>query len=117
MPDLDAVEARLRDLLDRYRPPLVDGTIYGIPSLIWPGATGHAYFAAVKRNAANVALYAIVADTYAAELEGAGADLLRRRTGRATFRFTSLDDELAAELGRVLDLLFARYRADHESPP
>ena len=48
--DLAMVEARLQALVDRYRPELVDGAIYGIPSLVWPGATGHDYFVALKRT-------------------------------------------------------------------
>jgi hypothetical protein len=63
MSSLDDVETRLRVLLDRYRPDLVDGTIYGMPSLTWPGAKAHDYFAAVKRGATFVSLYLLVADT------------------------------------------------------
>src|SRR5262249_1763105 len=48
MTDLGEVEARLRAVLNRYRPELVDSTIYGVPSLVWPGATGHDYFVAIK---------------------------------------------------------------------
>ena len=108
-----AVEARLTGLLDRYRPELVDGTIYGVPSLVWPGATGHDYFAALKRGKAAVGLYLIIADRYPDDLAASSATLLARRTGRATFSFTSLDDELAADLGALLDRLLQRYRAEH----
>lgn len=107
------VEERLTAVLDRYRPDLVDGTIYGIPALVWPGATGHDYFAALKRNKANVGLYLIIADRYPEDLAEASAALRSRRTGRATFSFTSLDDEMAAELVGLLDRLMERYRAEH----
>ncbi|KRF35320.1 hypothetical protein [Nocardioides sp. Soil805] len=113
MSDLAAVEARLTGLLDRYRPELEDGTIYGVPSLVWPGATGHDYFAALKRGKATVGLYLIIADRYPDDLATASPTLLARRTGRATFSFTSLDDELAADLGALLDRLVERYRAEH----
>ena len=113
MTDLAAVETRLVALLDRYRPELVDGTIYGVPSLVWPGATGHDYFAARKRGKATVGLYLIIADRYPDDLAASSPALLARRTGRATFSFTALDDELAADLGALLDRLMERYRAEH----
>ncbi|WP_306513988.1 hypothetical protein [Janibacter hoylei] len=34
----------------RFRPQLVDGSIYGIPALVSPHATGHDYFTALKRG-------------------------------------------------------------------
>jgi hypothetical protein len=111
--DLETVEARLQALVDRYRPELVDGTIYGIPSLVWPGATGHDYFVALKRSKKYVSLYLIIADRYPDDLAAASAKLLARRTGRATFAFSSLDDEMAAELTSLLDRLLVRYRAEH----
>ncbi|WP_457205214.1 hypothetical protein [Nocardioides sp. P5_C9_2] len=113
MSDLEAVEARLWGLLDRYHPELVDGTIYGVPALVWPGATGHDYFAALKRGTRKVGLYLIIADRYPDDLAASSPTLLARRTGRATFSFTALDDELAADLGALLDRLMERYRAEH----
>lgn len=111
--DLAEVERRLQALLDRYRPELVDATIYGVASLVWPGATGHDYFAALKRGKRSVGLYLIIADRYPDDLTGASAGLLARRTGRATFSFPSLDDELEADLGALLDRLLVRYREEH----
>ena len=111
--DLPMVEARLQGLVDRYRPELVDGTIYGIPSLVWPGATGHDYFVALKRGKKYVSLYLIIADRYPEELSAASSELIARRTGRATFAFSSLDDELTSDLASLLDRLLVRYRAEH----
>ena len=107
------VEERLQSILDRYRPELVDGTIYGIPALVWPGATGHDYFAALKRSTSKVGLYLIIADRYPEDLELASDALRSRRTGRATFSFSSLDDHMADELTALLDRLMERYRAEH----
>jgi hypothetical protein len=115
--DLVAVEARLVALLDRYRPELVDGTIYGVPSLVWPGATGHDYFAALKRGKAKVGLYLVIADRYPDDLAESPPALRARRTGRATFSFATLDDETAADLGALLDRLMERYRAEHTPQP
>ena len=111
--DLTEVESRLRAILDRYRPELVDGTIYGIPSLVWPGAGGHDYFVALKRGKKAVSLYLIIADRYPDDLTAASAEVQARRTGRATFSFSSMDDRLSSELTLFLDRLLARYRAEH----
>lgn len=111
--DLDAVEARLHELLDRYRPELEDGTIYGVPSLVWPGATGHDYFVAIKRGKAAVSLYLIIADRYPDDVATASEELRARRRGRATYAFRDLDDALAADLAALLDRLLVRYRAEH----
>lgn len=111
--ELEAVEARLEALLARYTPPLVTGTIYGMPSLVWPGSGGHDYFASLKRGAKYVSLYLIIADRHPDELAACSPELLGRRTGRATWTFTKLDDDLAADLTALLDQLFARYRIEH----
>ncbi|MFP5251980.1 MAG: hypothetical protein ACLGHD_06365 [Actinomycetes bacterium] len=114
MADLDAVAARLTALLDRYRPELVDGAIYGVPAWVWPGATGHDYFAAMKRNKADVGVYLIIMDRYPDDLALASPALQTRRTGRATLSFRALDDELERELAALLDRLVVRYRAEHD---
>ena len=63
MADFDAVERRLWQLLEPYRSELEDATIYGLPSVRWPGAKAHDYFASIKRGKAFVSLYLLVADT------------------------------------------------------
>lgn len=113
MPDLEATEQRIWSLLERYRDELEDATIYGMPSLRWPGAKAHDYFAAVRPAARHVSLFLLVADTYPAALEGTADALLKRRSGKATFTFVSLDDEMAGELEALLGRLYERYRADH----
>ncbi|MEU6133334.1 hypothetical protein [Nocardioides sp. NPDC047086] len=113
MADLDAVEARIWALLERYRNELEDATIYGMPSLRWPGSGAHDYFAAVKRSAQKVSLYAIAVDTWPEALEGSSEAFRKRRTGKATFSFPTLDDEMAAELEAFLERLYQRYREHH----
>lgn len=86
MADLEATEARLWSILEPYRGRgLVDSTIYGVPSLTWPGAKGHEYFAALKRARSFVSLYIIAVDTYPEALEGtppasSSVDPARRRS-------------------------------------
>ncbi len=113
MTDLDAVEDRIWGLLDRYCDELEEATIYGMPSLRWPGSGSHDYFAAVKRSARKVSLYAIAVDTWPQALEGSSEEFRKRRTGKATFSFPSLDDELAAELEAFLARLYRPYREHH----
>jgi hypothetical protein len=111
--DLEAVERRIWSLLEPYRGELEDATIYGLPSVRWPGAKAHDYFASVKRGKTYVSLYLLVADTYPDALAGASAALLKRRTGKAAFNFPKLDDEMARDLDTLLETLYERYRADH----
>lgn len=113
--ELEAIEARIWSLLEPYRDQLEDATIYGLPSIRWPGAKAHDYFASVKAGNSYVSIYLLVADTYPEALEGASPALLKRRSGKAAFNFPSLDDEMAGELATLLDRLFASYRADHAS--
>ena len=113
MSDLEAVETRIWSLLDPYRGELESATIYGMPSVRWPGAKAHDYFAAVKAGKNYISLYLLVADTYPDALVGTTDALLRRRSGKAAFTFPRLDDDMARDLGEVLARLYERYRADH----
>jgi hypothetical protein len=113
MTDLRAVEERIWAMLAPYRGQLEDSTIYGMPSLKWPGAKAHDYFAAVRPAKAYVSLYLLVADTYPDALAGTSPALLKRRSGKAAFTFPALDDEMARDLEALLARLFERYRAAH----
>jgi hypothetical protein len=113
MADLDAVEDGIWALLDPYRDELEEATIYGMPSLRWPGSGSHDYFAAVKRSAHKVSLYAIAVDTWPQTLDGSSEKFRSLRTGRATFSFPSLNNELAAELETFLRRLYKPYREHH----
>jgi hypothetical protein len=111
--DLEAVEARIWSLLEPYRGDLESATIYGMPSLRWPGAKAHDYFASVRAGKNYVSLYLLVADTYPDALAGTTDALLRRRSGKAAFNFPRLDDDMARDLEALLARLYKRYRAYH----
>lgn len=111
--DLAAIEVRIWSLLEPWRTELESATIYGVPSLRWPGAKAHDYFASVKTGKSYVSLYLVVADTYPDALDGTPERLLKHRSGKAAFTFRTLDDELASDLGSLLARLYQRYRADH----
>jgi hypothetical protein len=113
MADLEATEARIWKLLEPYRRELEASTIYGLPSLRWPGAKAHDYFASVRTGKSFVSLYLLVADTYPEALEGTSDALLKRRSGKAAFNFPSLDGGMARDLEALLARLYERYRADH----
>ncbi len=113
MADLETVEARIWALLEPYRPELEPATIYGMPSLRWPGAKAHDYFASVRAGKSYVSLYLLVADTYPEALAGTPDRLLKRRSGKAAFTFPDLDDEMARDLEALLARLYERYRSDH----
>ena len=113
MRDLKAIESRIWSLLEPYGTELERGTIYGMPSLGWPGAKKHDYFAAVKPATNHVSIFLLVADTYPEALAGTSERLLKRRSGKAAFNFPQLDDAMARELGALLARLYERYRADH----
>jgi hypothetical protein len=113
MADLQATEARIWSILEPYRDRLEASTIYGIPSLKWPGAKAHDYFAAVKTGKKYVSAYLLVADTYPDVLHGASPELLKRRSGKAAFTFVTIDDGIAAELEVLVAQLFERYQAAH----
>lgn len=110
---LDAIEARIWELLDGYRDELEDATIYGMPSLRWPGSGGHDYFVAVKRSTSKVSLYAVGVDTWPEALDGSSEAFTKLRTGKATFSFSSLDDDLGSELEAFLARLYVPYRRHH----
>lgn len=113
MTDLDAIEARIWALLEPYRDELEDATIYGMPSLRWPGSGSHDYFAAVKRSAQKVSVYAVAVDTWPEALASSSDGFKKRRTGKATFSFPTLDEELESELNEFLARLYEPYRQHH----
>ncbi len=115
MTDLDAIEARIWALLEPYRDELEDATVYGMPSLRWPGSGSHDYFAAVKQSARKVSLYAVAVDTWPEALDGSSEALKKRRTGKATFSFPTLDEEMELELQGLLARLYQLYREHHTS--
>ena len=113
----ETVAARIWSLLEPYRGQLEAATIYGMPSLRWPGAKAHDYFVAVRTGKTYASLYLVVADTYPDALDGTPASLLKRRTGKAAFNFTTLDDEMCRDLELLLARLYERYRTDHAPRP
>lgn len=113
--DLGEVRRRLEALLEPYRAKLDEGPIYGLTVLRRRGAKGHDWFAGVQPVDGAVKLNFLPMHAHPGVLEGASPALLRRRTGASVFRFTELDDGIAAELATVLARGFEAYIATDRS--
>jgi 7-keto-8-aminopelargonate synthetase-like enzyme len=106
---LAAVEARLRAILEPYRDRLDEGTIYGIATLRRPGAKAHDWFAGVQMANGYVKLNFLPMHEHPELLAGVSPALRKRKTGASVFRFTDLDDELAAEVEALVARAYPIY--------
>jgi hypothetical protein len=106
---LAAVEARLRAILEPYRDRLDEGTIYGIATLRRPGAKAHDWFAGVQMANGYVKLNFLPMHEHPELLDGVSPALRKRKTGASVFRFTDLDDALAAEVEALVARAYPIY--------
>ena len=106
---LAAVEARLRAILEPYRDRLDEGTIYGIATLRRPGAKAHDWFAGVQMANGYVKLNFLPMHEHPELLDGVSPALRKRKTGASVFRFTDLDDDLAAEVEALVARAYPIY--------
>ena len=88
MADLEATEARIWKLLEPYRGELEEATIYGMPSLRWPGAKAHDYFASVRTAKTFVSLFLLVADTFPEALEGTSPSASQASVGQGRLQLS-----------------------------
>jgi hypothetical protein len=107
--DLDAVEARLRGVLDPYRGRLTPGSVYGLQTIGRPGSKAHAFFAGVRRADRRVALHLMPIYRHPELLDGCSPALRARLKGRTTFNFTTLDEPLLADLEALVGRSFEEY--------
>ena len=112
MGDLAAVEARLRALLEPFANTLEPAQIYGIAVLRRPGAKAHDWFAGVQAADGYVKLNFLPMHGHPELLEGISPALRKRKTGASVFRFTDLDDALAAEVEALLARAFDVYMGE-----
>lgn len=99
----------MRAILAPYGERLETGTIYGIEVLRRPGARSHAWFAGVQLVEGAVKLNFLPMHAHPELLDGISPALRRSKTGATVFRFTSLDDEVAAEVEALLAQGFEVY--------
>jgi len=107
--ELDAVEARLKAILDPYRDRLEAFEIYGVPMLRRPGAKAHDWFAGVQMANGAVKFNFLPMHAHPVLLEGISPALRKRKTGASVFKFQEVDESLFAELEGVLARSFEQY--------
>ena len=107
------IEARLWAILDPYRDRLEPNDIYGMPTLRWPGAKAHDFFAGVRIAPRHVAYHLMPVHSDPQLLEGVSDTLRKRLKGATTFNFTDEEEELFAELEALTARSFAVYAAAH----
>ena len=115
MADFAAVETRLRSILEPYRDRLEDGTIYNRAILRRPGGHGHDWFAGVVVNKNYVSFYLMPIYTFPL-LDGLSPGLGKRKQGQVCFNFSTVDEELMAELTALTERGFEAYSSEGESP-
>ena len=111
MTDLGPVEARLWAILDPYRAWLVPGSVYGVPTLTRPGAKAHGYFAGVSVAEKHVSLHLMPIYRDPSLLDGISPALRKRASGKATLKFTALDEAVFAELEMLVARCYVVYSA------
>ena len=111
MTDLGPIEARLWAILDPYRDRLVPGSVYGLPTLTRPGAKAHGYFAGVSVAEKHVSLHLMPIYRDPSLLDGISTALRKRVSGKATLKFTAMDEAVFAELETLVARCYAAYAA------
>lgn len=110
MADLDAVDERLRAIVDAYRDRLGIGSVYGLETLTRPDAKAHDFFAFVKPGTSYVSLYLKPIYTWPDLLDDISPPLRKRLQGsRTAFSFAAVDEALLGELEALVERAFRRY--------
>ena len=110
--DLAAIEARLRAILAPYEGRLETATIYNIPTLRRRGANAHQWFAFVKPASKHVGFYLLPVVHHPELVDGLSPELSKRRTGKSVFTFPVMDEELFAELERLVARAYSAYMGE-----
>ena len=111
MTDFASLEARLWAILDPYRDRLVPGSVYGLSTLARPGANAHGFFAGVRVAAGHVSLHLMPIYQDPSLLDGVSPALRRHLKGKSTFNFTTVDEDLFAELASLVARAYEAYGA------
>ena len=111
MTDPGPIEARLWAILDPYRAWLVPGSVYGLPTLTRPGAKAQGYFAGVSVAEKHVSLHLMPIYHDPSLLDGISPSLRKRVSGKATLKFTALDEAVFAELETLVARCYEAYAA------
>ena len=117
MADLDAVHARLRDILVRYGDELMitkDGP--GGMALEVPGLEGKpwGYVAGTRLGKSYVSVYLMPVYAMPDLASTISPALAKRRQGKSCFNFSKIDEPLFAELGELAGRAIPGYRPQAE---
>jgi hypothetical protein len=112
-PDLPAVYARLRPLLERHAGELrvtADGEQdYSLDAM---GGKKPLFFGAVQVKKNYVSYHLMPVYVHPDMLEGVSERLRKRMQGKSCFNFTAIDDDMIAELDSLTRQGLERYRQD-----
>lgn len=111
--ELEATADRLWAFLEPYRPQLEPNDLYGLPTLRWPSAKAHDFFAGVRIAERHVAFHLMPLVRHPELADELSHDLRRRLKGKTTFNFMTLDPTIAEELDSFVARCFRVYRAEH----
>lgn len=112
--DFDAVDRRLRRILDPLRPRLTasrdgpDGLVLEIPGL---EGKPWGYFAGIRRGKRYVSYYLMSVYASPDLVASMSPELRRRMQGKSCFNFTSVDEPLFDELARITESSFEPFVA------
>jgi hypothetical protein len=87
-------------------------TIYGMPSLKWPGVPAHDFFAAIKPAKRFVSLYLKPIYAHPQLLDGISPALRRTLNGRTAFNVATTDEQVLAVLASLVERSFVVYEAE-----
>ena len=115
MADFDAVFAALKRLLDRHAGRLfvkVDepGNYY-LETVSFSNRGMRMFFGAVQIKKSYVSYHLMPVYGCPALQEGMSPELKKRMQGKSCFNFTSVDEKLFRELGRVTDAGFKKFQS------
>lgn len=112
--DFAAVDRRLREIVAPLRPKLAvtkdspDGLTLEIPGF---EGKPYGYVAGIRHGKRYVSYYLMSVYAFPDLLESMSPALRRRMQGKSCFNFTTVDEPLFAELGRITQAGFERYLA------
>jgi hypothetical protein len=110
--DFDAVEARLREITDRYRDRLEPLPRFGLDALGRSGGQPYDYFAGIRRGKRYVSFYLMPIYARPQLLDEVSAGLRKRMQGKGCFNFTAVDDALMGELERLVARSYDVFTSD-----
>lgn len=112
--DFDAVDRRLRAILDPLRQRLTvskdgpEGLVLEIPGL---EGKPWGYFAGVRRGKRYVSYYLMSVYASPELMASMSSELRRRMQGKSCFNFTSVDEPLFNELARIIETSYEPFVA------